>query len=508
MSRRVDVIGGGPGGLYVALLLKRWKPSWTVTVYEQRGATGETFGFGVGLTERTMTHLFQADEDSAVAIRIASHGGHGLVVGDHGQEVRLHGPRNLAIGRPTLLEVLAEHAAEAGVDIRDGEQVHAQDLDADVIIAADGVRSGTREWLSQALGEQLSIGRGKFIWCGADFALENAIFVPARTADGIFVAHAYPYAGDRSTFLIEADDVSLAKAGLGELGADAPDNASDEASIRYLSEAFSEELGGRELLGNRSRWSQFYTVRLLRWYVDNVVLIGDAAHTAHYSLGSGTKLALEDAIALARNLVKHVDIQAAFGEYEKQRRGNVEYFQQLACRSQRWWESYPLRSEQPLSLQAVGFMTRSGKVDLAGFAEDNPDAVLDVLDAYSEKGLERLPSDVDTWVLGQPTAGRSYGLIDESQARGLGARRIVWNAPDPWGSDGDEVLSRVDADQLLYLTGNMDHLSAQGRIDFSERLKFERPGVTTIVAMPAELRAEAAAALACVRCDLVHLTDL
>ncbi|WP_329172497.1 FAD-dependent monooxygenase [Streptomyces sp. NBC_01477] len=512
-ARRVDIIGGGPGGLYAAGLLKTAQPDWTVTVHERMSGSRDTFGFGVSLTSSTMTNLVAADPASAEAIQGVSHSGHGLLLLDGGEAIDLHGARNLAVSRSSLLEVLARHAEAAGVRIRSGAQVGATELDSDVVIAADGVRSATREKLATELGADIRVGRGMYVWCGSDFALDDAIFSPARTEHGLFVAHAYPYAEDRSTFLIEADEASWRAAGLERSDAATADGESDEHTLRYLERAFAADLAGHPLLGNRSRWSRFHTVHLERWSHGNTVLIGDAAHTAHYTLGSGTKLALEDAIALSAALLAEGDTAAAFTAYEQSRRPAVTRFQHLAARSQRWWESYPLRVDQPLAQLAVGFMTRAGNIDLGRFAVDHPDVVAAALGHYARRSVTAVPADITAWALQQPyddgRESRTASRIVTGSGLGHDAQRIEVVDVDPWGEAGDRgadlAKAATAAGRVIHLHGADDTASVQGRLDLGERIKLQT-AATVLVGIPEHAAADALSGLVSGRCDLIHFT--
>lgn len=508
-GRRIDIIGGGPAGLYAARLLKTARPDWAVTVHERMRGSRDTFGFGVVLTASTMENLTEADPDSAAGIRAASHSGHALRLLRGGESIDLHGARNLAIARSRLLEVLARHARAAGVELSTGREADAVAMDADVVIAADGVRSATREKLATELGAEVSVGRGWYLWCGADFALRDSIFSPSRTGHGLFVAHAYPYARDRSTFLIETDDASWHAAGMSASDQATAPGGSDDYSLRYLQDAFVGELAGHRLLGNRSRWLRFHTVHLRRWSHGNIVLIGDAAHTAHYTLGSGTKLAMEDAIALSKALLAEPDVPAAFAMYEQSRRPSVERFQRLAARSQRWWESFPLRAQQPVTTLALGFLTRAGNISLGQLGEHSDQPLLDALSQYHGEPLPGLPADPVSWALGQPVTMEGRRLATRVADPGtLGsATAIDWSDADPWNDAGDAIVNRLrrSGGSPVWLRGADDLPAVQGRVDLAERLKLEL-GRTVIVQLPAAARGEAAAALVCGRCDLVRLT--
>ena len=509
--RRIAIIGGGPAGLYAARLLKTARPDWAVTVYERTRASRETFGFGVVLTGSTLANLTEADPYSAADIRAVGHAGHSLRLARGSESIDLHGARNLAIARSSLLDVLTHHAKAAGVVSEIGQHVDAAAVDADIVIAADGVRSGTRTELGTELGADISVGRGRYLWCGTDFALENSVFSPARTEHGMFVAHAYPYADNRSTFLIETDDATWRTAGMDASDRATEPSGSDEYSLRYLQQAFASELGGHRLLGNRSRWLPFHTVRLRRWSHGNTVLIGDAAHTAHYTLGSGTKLAMEDAIALSRALLDESDIATAFAAYEQQRRPSVERFQRLAARSQRWWESFPLRlHHRPLPTLALGFLTRTGNIELGRLGATSDQPLLDALSELHGEILRELPHDPVGWVLdrsisveGRRLAGRATDGAETLEDPAV----IDWSGADPWNELGNATVDalRDSARGTALLRGADDPTAVQGRIDLAERLKLEL-NQTVIVQLPETARAEAAAAVACGRCDLVRFS--
>src|SRR5699024_3892719 len=203
-----------------------------------------------------------------------------------------------------------------------------------------------------------------------------------QRGESLFVAHAYPYAPDRSTFLIEADNASWYAAGLENYARQVSAGHTDRDSVSLLQEVFNAELGGRPLLTNRTQWSRFVNLALQRWSIGNVVLLGDAAHTAHYTLGSGTKLALEDAIALAHALTGEASVQEAFDAYEQTRRPPVERFQILAQRSQAWWDSYRLRHHWPIDQLALSFMTRAGNLMLRDFANEQPEVTQGALSQF------------------------------------------------------------------------------------------------------------------------------
>jgi anthraniloyl-CoA monooxygenase len=506
--RRIAVLGGGPGGLYVARLAKLAHPASQVDVYEQ-GSPDATFGFGVGLAAGTQRNLRAADAESLDDILASGHP-HGMELRVGHRSARMPHDNLLAIARTRLLSVLQHHAVRAGVGLHFGERVAADDLDADLIVAADGVSSATRDARAAEFGAEVDVGTGLYLWAGTDFAFPSAMFSPVTTPDGTFVTHAYPYSRDRSTFLVETDEVTWRRAGMDVSTASTPADASDQLSLSYLSEAFSEQLQGHPLIGNRTRWLRFRAVRCRRWALGNTVLLGDAAHTAYYSIGSGTKLAMEDAIVLVAAIEEENTLPEALARYEQQRRPAVEHLQAVAIRSQRWWDSFPRRTQLPVNQLLVSYMTRAGKVSIERLDVTAPEVVRRSLAEFNPAGV--LPSsggDPAAWACAQPlrVGGGTVERRDACPATPV----VDLTAPtgDPWSAAGDELVRQAKlvmdgGSSILRLTGAGDRDAVLDRLDLAERLRLDL-GATVITRAPDKYLQDLAAGLISARTDLIEL---
>ncbi|MGE3288500.1 MAG: FAD-dependent monooxygenase [Pseudonocardia sp.] len=508
--RRVAVLGGGPGGLYAARLLKLAQPDCEVVVHEQ-GEPDTTFGFGVGLAAGTQRKLAAADPDTLRDL-VGAGFRHDMTLTVGGHSVRVHNDRLIGIARTELLAVLQRHAEKAGVRLEFGTRRSAGDLDADLVVAADGVSSATRE--AGDFGARVDVGRGLYLWCGTDFALDDAVFAPVHTGHGTFVAHAYPYSDQRSTFLVETDERTWRRAGFEATTAATPADATDGASLHYLQEVFAEHLRGHPLIGNRTRWLRFRTVRCARWTSGRTVLLGDAAHTAHFSIGSGTKLAMEDAIALVEALggaPDAADLPAAAARYEAVRRPAVERLQELARRSQLWWESFPARLDLPVEQLMVAYMTRAGNVPLPRFAASHADVVAEALRGYAGTAPALPGADVTGWVLDRPLRHRA-GDFPHRVVRGPdGLHEVRVTVDDPWGAAADELVATARAAVAAgaagcWVGGPPDRPSVLTRMDLAERLRAETGGLVVVEA-PAAWRDDLAAGLVSARLDLVRFTE-
>ncbi|MGW7386205.1 bifunctional salicylyl-CoA 5-hydroxylase/oxidoreductase [Streptomyces sp. NPDC054794] len=354
--QRIAIIGGGPGGLYAAALLKRLDPGRDVTVWE-RNAPDDTFGFGVVLSDETLGGIEHADPTVYEALQRdfvrwddidIVHRNTGYTSGGHGFA---------ALGRKRLLEILHERCHDLGVELRfRSEAPYPAWLSEayDLVIAADGVNSTTREAYSDVFRPQVTTHRCRYIWLAADFAFDAFRFEIAETEHGVMQLHGYPFASDASTVIVEMREEVWRAAGFEELG--------EAESVERCAKIFADALGGRPLRSNKSAWTTFRTVVNERWSHGNVVLLGDAAHTAHFSIGSGTKLAVEDALALAACLEEQPSLQDALAAYETERKPVVASTQRAARASLEWFENLGLHLGQPPRQFAFNLLTRSRRV--------------------------------------------------------------------------------------------------------------------------------------------------
>ncbi|MFJ3922074.1 FAD-dependent monooxygenase [Streptomyces sp. NPDC090022] len=362
---RVAVIGGGPGGLYFAALAKQLSPHWEVTVWE-RNAPDDTFGFGVVFSDETLDGIAQADPGVYAAMSAESARWSDIDVRYRGEVLTSGGHGFAALGRRRLLRILQERCAALGVDVRHrtqappvGELAAAYDL----VVACDGVRSAGRAAYADTFGPDLDERHCRYMWLGTDKVFEAFTFIVEERDFGTVQVHAYPYDDTRSTFIVEIDEAAWRRAGL-DVFADRerPAGDSDEDSIRWCEELLAGHLDGHRLLPNNSRWIRFTTVRNRTWRHGNVVLLGDAAHTAHFSIGSGTKLAMEDALALAACLNEHPDVPSALAAYEAERKPVVESTQRAAQASLEWFENVHRYTGQHPRQFAFNLLTRSRRV--------------------------------------------------------------------------------------------------------------------------------------------------
>ncbi len=381
---KVAIIGGGPAGLYLAILLRRADPRIGVWVYE-RNRIEDTFGFGVVLSDATEGILAEADPETHAAMAAAMHRWGDIDVHVGGTVITSGGHGFCGISRRTLLQILSDRARELGVDLKERTEappVEKLCAEYDLVVAADGVNSAVREARADRFGTTIDFRPNRFVWLGTSRPFPSFFFSFARNAHGLWRAHAYQYARGESTFIVETTDAAWRSAGL--------EGADEAGTIAYCEELFRAELEGHSLVANRSIWRQFPTVRNASWSDGNLVLMGDAAHTAHFSVGSGTKLAMEDSIALAALLREGTDIPSVLAAYETERRPAVESLQRAAQASLEWFETTERYSDlEPLQF-AYSLLTRSLRITHENLRARDPAFVERVEHWFAEKAEAEL----------------------------------------------------------------------------------------------------------------------
>jgi anthraniloyl-CoA monooxygenase len=382
---KIACIGGGPAGLYLGILVKRQSPEHEVVIFE-RNRPADTFGFGVVFSDATLGHLAAADPETHAEItsRFARWDDIEIQVG--GDVLRSTGHGFCGLERKGLLQILQARATGLGVRIEFEREVrslaevreHAfAGAAPDVIVACDGVASWVREALAAELRPEVDVRPNKFVWLGCTVPYQAFTFIFKQTPFGMFRVHAYRYHERGSTFIVECREDTWRNAGLAE--------ADEDGTVAILERIFADELAGHRLIKNRSIWRSFPTVRCGKWHTDDVVLVGDAAHTAHFSIGSGTKLAMEDAIVLRDELLARPEAQAHIGEalaaYEARRRPEVVALQVAAQASLEWFEGTERYARMAPVQFTYSLMTRSLRVSHASVAKRDP---------HLARGVERL----------------------------------------------------------------------------------------------------------------------
>ena len=370
---KIHVIGGGPAGLYFAILLKKAWPQHDITVFE-RNRPDDTFGFGVVFSDQTLDTFAKYDAESYRAITEHFAYWDDIEIRFKGSVFRIGGNGFCGCARVTLLQLLAARAQALGVKTEFQTEVTDVDAamrEADLVVAADGINSRTRERFADVFQPTIDLRPNKFCWMGSTRPLDSFTFFFKETEHGIIILHTYQYEPGRSTWIFETDPETFARAGLDR----------DEAqTAAYFERLFAEELQGHRLIINRSMWRNFPAIRCARWTHDNLVIIGDAKATAHFSIGSGTKLAMEDAIGLyeAFRATGGSDIKAALAHYETHRREEVEKTQHSADVSLVWFEHVKRFWHMEPTRFAFGLMTRSKAITYDNLALRAPDFVAEV----------------------------------------------------------------------------------------------------------------------------------
>jgi anthraniloyl-CoA monooxygenase len=474
---RIAVAGGGPGGLYFAALARQLGPGHEITIWE-RNAPDDTFGFGVVFSDETLGGIEHADPVIYRAMEREFARWDDIDVHFKGERITSGGHGFAAMSRRGLLRILQQRCADLGVRLLFGTQAPApQTLAAehDLVIAADGANSAIRARYASSFGPQVDTRNCRYMWLGTDLVFDAFKFYIEQTPHGVMQIHGYPYDATGSTFIVEMHDSVWRAAGFAELAAAAgplPPGASDEASIERLQEMFAPILGGHAVHANNSKWISFGTLSCASWRHGNVILLGDAAHTAHFSIGSGTKLAMEDALALAACLHEKAavgrlsgregSVPAALEAYEAERRPVVASVQRAAQASLEWFENLGQYVHQEPEQFAFNIITRSRRVTHDNLRLRDPEFAgrMDAWFAGHEKRRGMAPGDVRPPMF-QPLKLRELEL----------ANRVVVSAMDMYsaadGVPGDFHLVHLGGKALggagLVMT-EMVCVSAEGRI--------------------------------------------
>lgn len=364
---KIEIIGAGPAGLYFALLAKKHDPSHQIRIHEQN-PEGATYGWGVVFSDIGLNFLKEADPAFFEEFIAHHERCDYMEVVHRGTHVQVHGNHFSRTSRIDMLRVLQRACEREGIRIEYGrriEDARALAADCDLLVAADGGNSAVRTQLAEHFQPRFTKRRNKFAWYGTHQRFHPVSLIFRETEYGVFIAHSYQYSPELSTFLVEVDPDTWQRAGL--------DKASEDESRRFCAEVFRPELGSNELLTNRSLWFEANIVSNERWSHGNIVLLGDALRTVHFSLGSGTRMAMQDAIALHNGVAAHPgDLPAALAAFEAARRGASSSFQQSASLSLDWYENVADKMHLDPVRFAYDYMRRTGKVSHDDLQQRDP----------------------------------------------------------------------------------------------------------------------------------------
>ena len=353
---KITVIGGGPGGLYFSILTKKAMPHCQIDIYE-RNKPDDSFGFGVVFSDETLGEFLKRDMKSYELIRSKFAYWDDIIIARDGESVTIAGNGFCGCSRKTLLQLLQQRCVEEGVNLHFEQNVEdlSQFADSDIILATDGIGSAIRTKFQKEFGTKVELKKNRFVWLGSTKPLDAFTYFFRSTPHGTIVAHSYQYEEGMSTWIFECSDETWQKHGF--------EVTNEDDTMAKIAEIFKDELDGHPLISNKSHWRQFPHVTNENWYYNNIVLLGDAKATAHYSIGSGTKLAMDSAIGLSDAVIAHpTNVQAAFEQYDKTRRNTVEMIQYAAIVSLDWFENMDRHMQHTFQQFAFGCMTRSKKV--------------------------------------------------------------------------------------------------------------------------------------------------
>jgi anthraniloyl-CoA monooxygenase len=363
---KINVIGGGPAGLYFAILMKQIDRSHQIRIYERNGPD-DTFGWGVVFSGKTLANLRAADDVSHAEITKQFEAWDNVDVVHREEKISIHGNSFSGIARLQLLKILQRRAEQLGIQIEFHSEIQDVETlrnDSDLLLAADGVNSTVRLRYAEQFQPELDLRANRYIWYGTHQLFHGLTLTFREHNAGVFAAHSYKFSPTTSTFIVECDPETWSRARFEQM--------SSEETLDYVGEVFAMDLNGHKLLSNNSKWINFLLVKNRKWFFENVVLIGDALHTAHFSIGSGTKLAMEDAIALAESFQLTATVAEALAHFEQTRRPVIEDYQAAAFDSMRWFENAAqYMNLSPIELAYV-LMTRSGRVSYEDLKRRDP----------------------------------------------------------------------------------------------------------------------------------------
>jgi anthraniloyl-CoA monooxygenase len=366
---KINIIGGGPAGLYFAILMKRADASRQIRIYERNGPD-DTFGWGVVFSGKTLANLRAADKVSHAEITKQFEAWDNVDVVHRDAKISIHGNSFSGIARLQLLKILQRRAEQLGVEIQfhsEIEDIESLRSDCDLLLAADGVNSTVRARYAERFQPELDVRANRYIWYGTHQLFHGLTLTFRENRAGVFAAHSYKFSPTTSTFIVECDPETWTRAGFEQM--------SSAETLEYVGDVFTQDLNGHKLLSNNSKWINFLLVKNRNWFFENVVLIGDALHTAHFSIGSGTKLAMEDAITLAESFQQNANVHDALAHFEKSRRPVIEDYQAAAFESMRWFENAGQYLQlEPIELAYV-LMTRSGRVSYDDLKRRDPEFI-------------------------------------------------------------------------------------------------------------------------------------
>jgi anthraniloyl-CoA monooxygenase len=457
---RAAVLGGGPGGLYFAISLKLRNPAHDITIVE-RNRPDDTFGWGVVLSDETLDNLSANDPESAELIRKSFAYWDDIAVHYRGAVVRSGGHGFCGIARKRLLNILQARARALDIDLRFETEVQdpeAYRRDYDLMIAADGINSRMRAAYADKFKPDIDVRACKYIWLGTHQKFDDAFtFIFEETPHGWVWAHAYQFDADTATFIVECSEETWRKAGF--------DTMDSEQTIAACEKIFAKNLSGNALMSNAkhlrgSAWLNFNRVLCERWSFDNVVLLGDAAATAHFSVGSGSKLAMESAIALANYLHTESDLASAFRRYEDERRLEVLRLQNAARNSTEWFEDI----ERYFRLDPVQFnyslLTRSQRISHENLRQRDPEWLAGAEKWFEEKATGRRPN-VSRPPMFVPLKVRDLELTNRVCVSPMAQYRAADGLPNDWHFV--HYAERAKGGAGMVFT-EMTCVSAQGRI--------------------------------------------